>query len=114
MSKMNCWEFMKCGKHVENGKTDRSDVCPVAIEKTANGLNGGVNGGRICWIVADMCCRRWMPCQDNKRNDPCFSCEFRFKVMAEEGFLRVCEASGSLLQSAKTQEVAYTDNFHVL
>jgi hypothetical protein len=114
MSKLNCWEFMKCGRHVEKDKTGKSDVCPVATEKSADGLNDGVNGGRICWIVADTCCNKWIPCQGNKRKDPCFSCEFRFKVMMEEGFLRVCEASGSLLQAAKTQEAMCSDTsaFH--
>lgn len=101
MSKLNCWEFMKCGKEIGTDKNGKQDVCPIASEKSADGLNGGVNGGRICWVIADLCCEKSIQCSDKKRKDPCFSCEFRFKVMMEEGMLNVCKATGSLLQIAK-------------
>jgi hypothetical protein len=104
MSKLNCWEFMKCGRHAGKDKNGKSDVCPVAAEKSADGLNGGVNGGRICWVIADLCCKKWIQCSNNKRKDPCFSCEFRFKVMMEEGMLNVCKATGSLLQLTKPRK----------
>lgn len=91
---------MKCGK--QDG-TDKSDVCPIAAEKSANGLNGGKNGGRLCWIIADAHPATWRSCSIKGRKDPCFSCEFRFKVMMEEGMINVCKATGSFLQIVKNR-----------
>lgn len=93
---------MKCGEG--NGIYDagHKSACPIANNKTANGLNGGVNGGRICWVIADSCCNEQIPCITNKRKDPCFSCEFRYKVMNEEGLVTVCRTTGKYLQSSIT------------
>jgi hypothetical protein len=102
MSKLNCWEFMKCGRHIGKDKTDKSDVCPVATAISADGLNGGVNGGRICWVIATTCSEKHIHCLNYKRKDPCFSCEFRYKVMMEEELINVCQETGKYLQKAKT------------
>ena len=98
MGKLNCWEFMKCGKGPSgNGK---SDICPVAVKTEADMLNGGVNGGRICWIIADTCSNGGVKCSDLHRESSCFSCEFRYKVTAEEGLLNVCKATGTFLATS--------------
>lgn len=101
MSKLNCWEFMKCGKN--GADTTGSVICPIATESAADGLNGGKNGGRICWVIVDMFCeqKQKIQCCRSHSKSPCFSCEFRFKVMAEEGLLNVCNATGSYLQAVK-------------
>lgn len=47
MKKMNCWEYKRCGRG-PNGKND----CPTGRDETLNGVHGGINAGRACWVVA--------------------------------------------------------------
>ena len=101
--KYNCWEFMKCGKGQTDNNQGKSDICPIVFETSANGLNGGDNGGRICWIVATNGCKGKVKCFDLHREDSCFQCEFRYKVMIEEGFHEVCNATGILLSKHAQQ-----------
>ena len=50
---MNCWEFNKCGRQPGATMAEELGVCPVTIATFANGVNRGVNGGRICWGFHD-------------------------------------------------------------
>jgi hypothetical protein len=101
MKKRNCWEFMKCGRGIGG---DNNDVCPVAAEKLADGLNEGVNGGRLCWVIAEACCNNEVKCSELHRKSSCFSCEFRFKVNTEEGLLNVCKATGEFLAATDSKK----------
>ena len=89
---------MKCGREIGGDKTDKLGVCPVAAETSANGLSGGINGGRICWIIAENCNNGDIQCSDLHRKSSCFACEFRYKVTMEEGLPNVCKATGLLLE----------------
>ena len=89
MIKLNCWEFKKCCNNSMNLNTG-CIVCPVKKEFIANGLNGGINGGRICWVIMENHC-------EQKAKTYCFQCEFHFKVMNEEGLLNNCNAVGTYL-----------------
>ncbi len=97
MNKLNCWEFMKCGKVPGRDNKGKSGVCPVAAEASADGLNEGLGGGRLCWVVADVCCNGKVKCSDLHRETSCFSCQFRYKVIQEEGLINVCKATGEFL-----------------
>jgi hypothetical protein len=99
-NKYNCWEFMKCGKGIGGAKTGEEGVCPVAAESVAHGLNGGINAGRICWVVAGNGLKGKVKCSDSHGEHHCFQCEFRYKVTMEEGLLNVCKATGALLPKA--------------
>lgn len=88
---------MKCGRGPAGDKTHKSEVCPVANEGSAHDLNKGVNGGRICWIIAEVCCNNKIKCSDLQHNSSCYSCEFRYKVTQEEGLINVCKATGEFL-----------------
>jgi hypothetical protein len=88
---------MKCGKGPSGNGNGKHRSCPISAETSANTLNGGVNGGRICWIIAENCRNSKVKCSELSRMDPCFSCEFRYKVFAEEGLLSVCRATASFL-----------------
>ena len=79
MKKPNCWEFMRCGKGPSRDGKGKCNSCPVANNTSANGLNSGINGGRICWIIAESC--------DNG------------KVQIEEGLLNICKATGQFLDN---------------
>jgi len=50
--KLNCWEFKNCGRESAETTTHDLGVCPAAIAHQVDGVNSGVNGGRVCWAVA--------------------------------------------------------------
>jgi hypothetical protein len=95
MRKYNCWEFNKCERG-QNG-TASSNMCPVAADRSADGLNEGINGGRICWIIAESLNKNKIKCCALQQNLSCFECEFRHKVTTEEGLLNICKATGIFL-----------------
>lgn len=47
MKKINCWEYKRCGR----GPNEKND-CPASRDETLNGVHGGTNAGRACWVVA--------------------------------------------------------------
>ncbi len=54
--KRNCWQVMDCGREPAGSKVEELGVCPAAIVERANGVNDGLNGGRICWAIAGTFC----------------------------------------------------------
>jgi len=50
-AKQNCWDVKICGRERGGAKVAEFGVCPATTDSSANGLNGGRNGGRICWAV---------------------------------------------------------------
>ncbi len=50
--KQNCWEYNKCGREPGGINTAKLDICPASTDTSADGLNDGKNGGRICWSIA--------------------------------------------------------------
>ena len=81
--KLNCWEAMKCGR--DPGGSAAGDACPAALDQTADALNGGKNGGRICWAIAGTFC--FGRCQPSvpRKHSLCRSCRFLRQVKLEEG-----------------------------
>jgi len=45
--KLNCWEYMKCGRELGGEKVTELCTCRAATDKYFTGLNYGINGGRI-------------------------------------------------------------------
>lgn len=56
MNKFNCREFMKCGREACSENVGGSGICRAALEEKANGLHGGQNAGRCCWVIAGTFC----------------------------------------------------------
>lgn len=54
--KQNSWEFKNCGREPGGEKTSDLGFRPAVIDETVQGLNGGKNGGRICWAVTGTFC----------------------------------------------------------
>ncbi len=84
-AKQNCWEFMKCGRQPDGERVAELGICPAAIEASANGLNGGKNGGRICWAVSGTFCGGKVQGTFAKKKQSCMECEFFKMVNQEEG-----------------------------
>jgi len=85
--RINCWEYKKCGREPRGKNVHMLGVCPVAGDTTADGLNDGKNGGRLCWVIL--------------QKAVCYECEFRNMIISKTGFLSSCGAIGSYMLKEK-------------
>lgn len=60
-------------------------ICPAANDTVSNGINGGHNGGRICWAIAGTYCFGKKQGTYAKKSLTCVACDFYLKVNKEEG-----------------------------
>jgi GlcNAc-P-P-Und epimerase len=113
--KRNCWEVMRCGR----GPADRSggskDVCPAARDARLDGVHGGINSGRACWVVAGTLCGGVVQGTFARKLDGCQSCEFFQQVLREErsGFQKTAVLLQKLKQPARLVDIT-TKKFGVL
>lgn len=83
--KMNCWEYMQCGREPKGLKAKTSGVCPAAEDNSFEGINSGKRAGRICWAVAGTLCGGKVQGSFAEKRSSCLQCEFYKKVQTEEG-----------------------------
>jgi len=62
-----------------------SGLCPVSVDASADGLNSGKNGGRICWAISGTFCREKIQGFYARKLLSCNSCNFYKLVRKEEG-----------------------------
>jgi len=99
--KVNCWEFMHCGRVYGGVMDGKYGICPASTEKRLHGMNHGKNAGRTCWVVSGTMCKdRIQGSYDFKFNN-CVSCSFYQFVRNEEGNNFV--ASDALLRILEEQ-----------
>ena len=84
MVKLNCWEYKKCGREPNGANVAELGVCPATIEIRANGMNGGINGGRVCWSVAGTLCEGMVQGTYASKLGFCLKCDFCRLVLEEE------------------------------
>jgi len=84
MSKQNCWEVKKCGREPGGEKTADMGVCPAASDSSSDGINGGKNGGRICWALVGTFCGGKVQGDFAQKSVSCMSCEVFQQVKADE------------------------------
>ena len=84
-SKINCWEYKKCGREPGGVKSSELGVCPAAIDNSFEGINQGNNAGRFCWAVAGTFCGGSAQGTFAEKRESCLSCDFFNKVRNEEG-----------------------------
>ena len=84
MKRKNCWEFKNCGRESGGAKADELGVCIAANESSANGINGGLNAGRICWAVAGTLCQGEVQGEFAAKMDNCIKCDVYHSVNDEE------------------------------
>ena len=80
-----CWEHLQCGREPGGSKAAELGVCPAATAEKANGINHGLNGGRLCWDIAGTFCAHRAEGSFAENRLSCLSCEFFKQVKAEEG-----------------------------
>ncbi len=85
MEKSNCWEFKKCGRQPGGAKVGELGVCPAALDVRANGVHGGKNGGRACWVLAGTYCGGKIQGSYAEKIGNCLNCEIYMLIRKEEG-----------------------------
>ena len=82
--KKNCWEILKCGKQPGGAKVCPDGPCPAAIENKVDGINDGVNAGRVCWLIKRTQCHDRVQEGYADKLNLCMRCEFYLQVKSEE------------------------------
>ena len=82
--KLNCWEYMKCGREPGGKRENALGTCPSATDSSFSGINSGNNAGRICWAVAGTCRNGEIYGSYAQKRASCVSCEFYKLVQKEE------------------------------
>lgn len=84
MRKINCWEAQKCGRE-PGGMNSSLGVCPVSMETALDGVHGGRQAGRACWIIGGTLCNNQVQGAFSKKFESCERCNFYQLVRQEEG-----------------------------
>jgi hypothetical protein len=84
MKKLNCWQFCGCGREPGGSRSNEFGICPAATERKLDGVHGGLNAGRACWVVGGTFCNGRVQETFCKKYDDCIECEFYKTVRAEE------------------------------
>ncbi|MFW9843963.1 MAG: two-CW domain-containing protein [Candidatus Thorarchaeota archaeon] len=81
---LNCWESRNCGREVNGAKADVDGVCPAAEAITLDGINRGINAGRICWVVAGTMGSKECNLTFSEKIVDCVMCDFYQTVLDQE------------------------------
>ena len=82
--KINCWEYKNCGRQEGGEHVHDLGICPATIEDRLNGVHGGVNAGRSCWVIAGTLCKGEVQGTFAHKYKNCENCDFYKKVKTEE------------------------------
>ena len=83
--RMNCWEVLGCGREPGGAKEQLDGPCKAAVDSSADGINGGSNGGRICWAISGTFCGMEANGSQAAKLTSCITCDFFSQVLQEEG-----------------------------
>jgi len=81
----NCWEVVRCGREPGGHFAERDGVCPAAVDTSADGVNSGENGGRVCWAISGTLCELDVKETVGSKISSCLNCDFFYQVLEEEG-----------------------------
>ena len=82
---LNCWEHHGCGREPGGHKALAEGVCPAATEAALDGIHGGRNAGRTCWVVAGTMCGGSVQGTFADKYGNCELCDFYRQVCVDEG-----------------------------
>ena len=84
MTKLNCWEFKKCGRQPQGLHVHDKGLCPAAAEDALDGIHEGTNAGRTCWVVSGTLCKGVVQGTFAQKFKNCEACDFYQTVRQEE------------------------------
>lgn len=76
---------MKCGREPGGKNAKAHGICPAATDVRLNGIHGGKNAGRACWVIAGTFCEGLVQGSFAQKYRDCTLCEFYRMVRREEG-----------------------------
>lgn len=82
--KLNCWEYMKCGRESGGVQAVELGVCPATTDERHDGEHSGRNAGRICWRVAGTFCDGKIQGHFVEKIMNCVKCPFYLYVKNQE------------------------------
>ena len=82
--KENCWEFKECGRETGGKNVAELGVCPAYEETRLNGVHGGRNAGRSCWVIAGTFCGDKVQGTFAQKEKTCLVCDFYKTIRKEE------------------------------
>ncbi|MDH4231675.1 MAG: hypothetical protein OEW04_06555 [Nitrospirota bacterium] len=85
MGKINCWEYKKCCSLEDSEGKENFRKCIVPEMTMYDGVHGGKNAGRVCWLIADTTCNSEIQSTFAKKLKHCSVCDFYSHVEKEEG-----------------------------
>lgn len=83
-SKLNCWEFKKCGRQPQGSRVHELGLCPAPTEERLDGVHDGTNAGRSCWVIAGTMCGGKVQGTFAEKFNNCEQCDFYAAVKKEE------------------------------
>ena len=82
--KLDCWQSRRCGREPGGANADELGVCVATTESRVDGVNGGHNAGRVCWVVAGTLCGGEVQGSFAAKLANCRLCDFYMLVKQEE------------------------------
>jgi hypothetical protein len=76
MTKLNCWEYFKCGREIGGVNTNELGICPASIKFENTGVNNGLKAGRSCWTVEGTLCNKSIQGEIEEKLLGCINCSF--------------------------------------
>jgi len=92
-TKLNCWEFKKCGRQPQGAKVREMGLCPATVQQELDDVHEGTNAGRACWVVGGTFCKGQVQGTFAQKFKNCEQCEFYQLVRQEEGVNFVLSAT---------------------
>jgi hypothetical protein len=83
--KKNCWEVMLCERERGGKNVASLGLCPSSTLESLDGLHGGKNAGRACWVIAGTFCEDRVQGTFAGKYQDCIQCPFFRQVKMEEG-----------------------------
>jgi len=85
-AKLNCWEFLHCGREPGGKRAQEICDCPAAVFSAIpdGHYNSGTCMGRRCWRIAGTLCGGNVQGTFANKIEDCRQCLFYLKVKAEE------------------------------
>lgn len=107
LPRLNCWEYMHCGREPNGRRIGTQGVCQAALEHAASDMHGGKNGGRVCWAVSGTLCGGCVQGSFACKIKDCMQCDFYNLVQKEED--EVFESIDSILNRLRHKREQLTD-----
>lgn len=83
-SRLNCWDFMRCGRQLGGHHVSDLGICPATQETRLDSVHGGHNAGRSCWVLTGTLCKGEVQGTFARKFKSCQICDFYQMVKKEE------------------------------